>query len=380
MAHAPTDMITQTGRVVPALKITKRTLLNRSIALYGPSGVGKTHITKHMLDLLRGEVDQIIVVSPTELANHSYERYVPSQLIHYTMTAPDPKNPRKRLTGAKGAEAFLQQIFDRQEMLRGIFDRANALSVLRELFARVSPELQAAAQPVINKITEVHKRSGARLKSKRLPPGVLIERQKELDYCIDRKYMVVYKHYIRQDFSRLWARRARLSAGEQWALTYFELKPGLVLVFDDCASDLKPLFKTPLFRRLFYQNRHYYTTVIFSFQDDTDLVPNLRKNAFVSIYCSEVICRSFFSQTTNRFSKEEKQMVDDIATTAFELRNRKVAYIREDPLGHHFYHFTAPATDERPFCSPAVLELCQGVQSTENLNAENPFYNSFQPL
>jgi hypothetical protein len=379
------DIPTESGRVIPSLRLTKRTIINRTFALYGPSNSGKTVITKHLLDQLRGEVDQIIVVSPTEPVNQSYANYVPQPLIHYGFSAPDPKNPRKRLTGSKGAEAFLQQIWDRQEMLGGIYARANKPDILRSLFDRVSPELQSEARPALDKIQQVRRKGEALLKKKyNARPGEFKTKLKELCDSLVKKTGVVYKHFIRADFARLWARRQKLPEAEQWALNYLELNPGMVLILDDCAADIKPLFKKPEMRRYFYQNRHFNLTVIMCFQDDTDLDTNLRKNAFVSIFCSDVVCRSFFTRTSNMFNKETKKEVEEMIPLVYadsgEHEFRKIAYRRDDPTGRNYYHFTSPPCEERMFCSPAVLELCRELKSSESrLNEANPFFRNFQP-
>lgn len=379
------DIPTESGRAIPALRLTKRSIVNRTFALYGPSKSGKTVITKYLLDQLRSEVNMGIVISPTEPVNQSYVNYFPQPLIHYSFSAPDPKNPRKRLSGAKGAEAFLQQIWDRQEMVGGIYARANKPEVLKALFDRVSPDLQADAQPALQKIQQVRVRGEAQLRKKyRGNAGELKVRIKELCDNLVKKTGIVHKHFIRMDFAKLWARRSKLTEAEGWALNYLELNPRMVLILDDCAADIKPLFKKPEMRRLFYQNRHYNLTVIMCFQDDTDLDANLRKNAFISIFCSDVVCRSFFGRVSNQFPKETKREVEEITPLIYDdaggHKYRKLAYIRDDPAGHNFYHFEAPASEEKMFGSPALLELCRELKSNASrLNEDNPFYRNFRP-
>jgi hypothetical protein len=350
------ELVTESGRVVPALRLTKRDIMDRTFMLYGPSNSGKTMITKHLLDQLKGEVDQVVVVSPTEKSNQSYANYVPQPLIHYEFSAPDPKNPRKRLTGTKGAEVFLQTIWDRQQMLLDTYNRANDSAVLLSLYGRTGAELRAEAGPILEGIQALRAKSEKALQKKCQDKGELTKRLDE----------------------------AKFTTAEQWSLSYLDLKPGLVLVLDDCAADIKSIFKKPEMRRYFYQNRHYKVTVIMSFQDDTDLDANLRKNAFYSIFCTDVVCQSYFTRTANGFAREVKKEVEEITPLIYDAKGghkyRKLVFVRDDPKGVKFYHFTAPQPKEQFFGSPAVLELCHAMKSPDShLNSENPFYRNFQP-
>lgn len=374
------DVVSDSGHPVPGMRLTKRMVLNRSIALYGPSDSGKSIYTKHILDLLRGEVDQLIIVAPTEPVNRTFANYAEGPLIHYGLTAPHPKKPGERLDGPKGAELFIKNILSRQEMLMGIWKKANQPAVLESLFARVSSRLQQEAAPVLEKLARANQTHAALLRRRfRADPSELKKKLKELEARIASNVGAVHKHFIEVDLARVWSQSARLSEEETWALTYLKMRPGIVLVFDDCAASIKSLFKKEEFRTLFYQGRHYQITVIFTFQDDTDLDTNLRKNAFISIFCGDVVCRSFFTQPSNRFSKDTKKLIEDIAPAVFK-GVRKLAYMRGDPKGRLFYHVTVPAPEEKMFCSPAVQELCSGVKaSSGRLNEDNPFYASFLP-
>jgi len=378
------DLVTDTGRTIPALRIRKRDVINRTIALYGPSGSGKTHIVKHLLDLIRGDVEQIVVVSPTEMANRSFTNYVPSPLIHYGFTAPDPKNPRKRISGPKAAEIFLQSIWDRQLMLVNTFLQANDIKTLRLLLGRVAADLRAEAAPILANVQAL-KAQYEKALHKKYPAGSgdLITKLDELKDIIEAKEGHIIKDFVRRDLSLIWARRQELSESERRALTYLDLKPELVLVLDDCAADLKPLFKKPEMRRYFYQNRHYRVTTIICFQDDTDLDTNLRKNVFCSIFCTEVVCRSFFARQSNGFNKEDRKEVDEIIPQVYDVqgghRYRKIVYRRDDPSGAHYYHFTSPSPKEQMFCAPSVAELCRAMKAPDaSVDTDNPFYRNFQ--
>jgi hypothetical protein len=251
------DLVTDSGERIPALRLTKRMLLNKSIALYGPSSSGKSIYTKHILDLLRGEVDQLIIVSPTEPVNRTFVNYADGPLIHFGLTAPHPKKPGERLDGAKGAELFIRNILDRQEMLMGIWTKANQPKVLESLFRRIPSKLQEEARPVIARLIDAKNKNGALLRKRfRSKPAVELKKKlTELEERIHGNIGSVYKHFISLSLASVW--KQKLNEDEVWALTYLKMRPGIVLVFDDCAASMKSLFKKEEFRALRFRKLAY---------------------------------------------------------------------------------------------------------------------------
>lgn len=376
------DIASESGHRIPEMRLNKKVVAGRTFAIYGASGSGKTVVIKSLLDLLRKEVDQILVISPTEQSNHSYANYVPSPLIHTTMTVPDPKNPKKRIGGPRGAEMFLEMVWARQEMLKTIYEKANQLPVIRGLFMKVNASYRKQAAPLIRRIAEAQKKAERRLKERyQDQPSELKKKRKEAQEELEKALTTLYKRFILLDYGSIYQQKSKLTEDEAWALDYLEMKPGIVLVFDDCAAELKPLYKKPIFRKLFYQSRHYNITTIMCFQDDTDLDANLRKNAYISIFCTEQVCTSFFEQSANKFNKHVKAEVADLSPTIYSRQYRLMAYMRDDPRGFNYYHYTASLPDDQIFCSAPIQELCRAMKSaSDKLNVDNPFYRNFAPL
>jgi len=373
------EVVTESGAVVPQLRLTRDLVLRRSVAVYGPSGSGKTVVTKHILDLLRGYVDSCIVISPTECSNHSFQAYVPAPLIHYDMTAADPKNPNKRIAGVAGVERFLESIWKRQEFITSLYESVNLPSTLKLLFQRIDEKYQEQARKDLDRISAMETRMKNQVRKKfRAEPDTMMPSLQKVKKRFEEIRTKLFKKYIRKDFLKLW-NNPRLSEIERRALHYVDIKPGLVLIFDDCASDLSLIVNKPIFKKLFYQNRHNHITVISTYQDDTDLKPNLRKNAFLSIFCTQVVASTFFNRTGGGgYPKDVKEQVRDCAPAIFAREYRTLAYLRDDPQRQVFYHFTAPAPLERPFCSPAVQELCETMKAPAgDLDKNNPYYDAF---
>jgi hypothetical protein len=203
------------------------------------------------------------------------------------------------------------------------------------------------------------------------------ERIKDVNSKFKKMLVLIYKKFITPEYEELWA-RSDLSEDERYSLAYIAFNPRLLLIFDDCAAQLKPFFTKDIFRLLFYQNRHSFITVIISCQDDTDLPANLRKNAYVSFFTEPVVCSSNFERSSNKFGKPARAYIADIAPDIFR-GNRKLAYIREDERRQHFYHFECPYPKPFRFGSDALHELTVAVQSEGvSMDKDNPYFSSFK--
>lgn len=370
-------LTTDTGKMVPPLQITPSMLVDRSIVIYGRSGSGKTVITKHLMKTLNGLIDQVLLVSPSEPTNRSYEGFVDPPWIHYRLYLPDPSNPKKD-DGMKGALRFLEQVWQRQDMMGAIYTRVNNIKTLSSLYAHLPKAVRAEGSAHILKINEKRGRVIDRVRKQfAADPGRRDEKIKEVNDKFRKMLVLLYKKYITPSYGDLWG-RPDLTEDERYSLRYLNFNPRILLIFDDCAADLKPFFNKEIFRKLFYRNRHAYITAIIVCQDDTDLPTNLRKNAFISFFTDPIVCSSNFSRPSNKFPKQTKDYVEDIVGSVFASDNRKMAYIREDSRRQHFYHVSVPYPKPFRFGSPAIQELSDSVVSEGvTMDKENPFFERF---
>jgi hypothetical protein len=371
-------LTTESGKKVPTLDITPAMILDRSLVVYGPSKTGKTVITKHLMKTANGFIEQILIVAPSEPTNRSYEGFVDQPLIHYRLYLADPANPKKD-DGVKGALRFLEAIWKRQEMMAAIYTRANNPDTLAALYGRLPRADRAEGLRYIEAINEKRTRVVERVRKQfAAEAGRREEKVKEVNEKFKKMLVLIYKKYIAPAYADLWE-RDDLTEDERYSLYYLNFNPRLLLIFDDCAAQLKPFFSKEIFRLLFYQNRHSFITVVVCAQDDTDLPTNLRKNAFISFFTEPIVCSSNFDRTSNKFPKPTKQLVAEILPEVFREKNRKLAYIREDDRRQHFYHVTVPYPKPFRFGSPASHELCEAVASGGvSMDKENPFYDRFK--
>jgi len=370
-------LTTSSGNRVPRLPVSPTLFIDRTVAIYGPSGTGKTVITKHIMQAVQGHIEQVIVVAPSEPSNRSYAGTVDPPFIHYRMFLADPTNPKKD-DGPRGALRFLEAIWKRQEMMAAIYTRANNPDVLARLYARISSSARRAGSDIIESVNEKRARVVDRVRKQHAADsGRCEERIKDVNSKFKKMLVLIYKKFITPEYEELWARND-LSEDERYSLAYIAFNPRLLLIFDDCAAQLKPFFTKDIFRLLFYQNRHSFITVIISCQDDTDLPANLRKNAYVSFFTEAVVCASNFERSSNKFGKPARTYIADIAPDIFR-GNRKLAYIREDERRQHFYHFECPYPKPFRFGSDALHELTVAVQSEGvSMDKDNPYFSSFK--
>jgi Cdc6-like AAA superfamily ATPase len=370
-------VITDTGKKVPKLTLGPSYFVDKTAVLYGPTKTGKTVIVKNIMKLVQNRIEQVLIVAPSEPSNRSYEGFVDSTLIHYRLWLPNPKNPKKD-DGVVGALRFLESIWQRQEMMASIYVRANNLDTLTQLYSRLPSHTRKDGDKYLDQLAQMRARVLNEIRRKfNQEIGRRDEKCKEVEEKFTEMLTLVYKRFISSEIKQLW-NEFSLSDDERYSLNYLFFNPRLLLIFDDCAAHLKPLFNKDIFRKFFYQNRHSFISMVICCQDDTDLPTNLRKNAFVSIFTEPIVCMSNFDRMSNKFSKQTRSYINEIISAVFQ-GYRKLVYIREDDCNQHFYHMTATYPKPFRFGSEALIELCNLVRAEGvSMDKENPYYDKFR--
>lgn len=371
-----TTLVTDTGKRIPELTLRPSLFIDRTTVINGPTKTGKTVVVKNIMEQTRGHIEQVLLVAPTEPSNQAYKGFVDPSLIHYRLYLPDPTDSKD--TETKAAARFLETVWKRQEMMAAIYERANSMEALGALYARLTHAERKEGDKYLASLERKRRRVAENVRRQYgREPGLRDEKLKEADEKFEKMLVLVYKKFLTPAVDQLW-RKKDLSEDEKWSLQYLHFNPRLLLIFDDCAAELKPFFNKEIFRKLFYQNRHVFITVVICCQDDTDLPTNLRKNAFVSIFTEPIVCTSNFDRASNKFPKTTKTYVNEIVPEVF-LGLRKLAYIREDDKRQHFYHLTCAYPRPALFGSEALGELCDAVRSEGvAMDTENPFYDKFR--
>lgn len=375
------------GIQIPRLNICPELFLDRCIAFYGPSGTGKSVFVKDLMYELRGHVPQVIVVSPTEPSNRTYEGIVPPPLLHYSIgLGPLPAKETPAAIKARGV-AFFNEIIKRQTALVDVYGRVNKLEHLQRLFGKIAPGHRARAETQIRALGLMRDRWLGEMEALH---GRGSDRCQQVVTKAADKYKetlaAIYKRAIADNHAALWRQCGRQRAHpeaaaaeggehltlEQEILTYIDLNPRLLLVLDDCAAGLKPFLNLECFRTLFYQGRHLRITSMFCLQDDVDLGPSLRKNVFFSFYMGAGVANSNFMRKAN-FTQEHTRVALEAVKVVFRVPYRKLVYWREDPTGRHFYYAIASEHPRFPFCTASLLELCREVGRGDEVDQSNAY-------
>jgi hypothetical protein len=157
---------------------------------------------------------------------------------------------------------------------------------------------------------------------------------------------------------------------------------------DDCAAQIKKWANDPIVAELFFNARHKWITSIYSMQDDSLLVPPIRKNTFNAIFSESSCAIAYFRRLTNALPPELSKLGIRMAQELFRTRAdgasnfNKMVYSRMDRTAPLRY-IRAEASVLRPFrfgCD-ALWKLCMRVpvdkKAVEKERAANPFYSSF---
>lgn len=381
-------LVTEQGGQVPSLKPTHETFLGKSIVIYGPSGTGKSIAIRDIMDqYLRGHIDQVLVISPSETTNHSFEGFVSPVMIRSDFlkepAAANAGGRRKRLTPAEQLAArieFLEDFWSRCEMLMACHTKAATdLDSIRALFARLPGDARERGTRDLESLAAKKADAAHRIGQLR---ALSSEQRREhlgrLDAGILKSTVAVYRKYIGASYHTLWD--SDLTAAERGCLQYLFTKPGVLLIFDDCSALLKKaLQNSEVFTNLFYRGRHAGITTIFALQDDTNLDTDFRKNAFVSVFTTATVSETNFNRACNGYSREVKKSIGAINAAVFTNPTRKLIYLREDPQQRYFYHWTFDKRQPRPFGSEAFIELCRSLEnSSGQLDQQNPYFAKFR--
>lgn len=341
---------------LPELEFNYTKFLDKTTILYGESHTGKSFVIIDILHHLKPYVDQIIVISPTDPQNHTYDKgIVPLPCIHYTISA-----------------KLLDDIWSRQNALASVYTKANKIEILRDLFDRVNNSM---AKSVIENINNKKRTYEKEILQDNVDETTAKAKIDEMGRECERLIILIYKHFINTEREKLV--KLPLNSDEKFTLKYLNLNPRIVVIFDDCTDQLKKFKSHPVMQKLFYQGRWAFITALFACHTDKALDPELKKNAFINIFTGEKSAHGYFERPSNDFNKEEKSRAAAACKAAFTpiARFQKLAWLRED---NNFYRFTAEPHDNFRFGSSAIWEYCKRIQAEKgSINPGNKFIQEF---
>lgn len=344
--------------------------LNKLTLIFGPSGTGKTVFTRALMKLLTDEIDIGIVVSETAVSNKSYDGFIPSCLIHTQLKFSDGPSSITSKKAVDHKENFLKTIWEWQEMKVTIFNVANDLENLTSVAEKIDKRKFRKFFKKINKLSES---TMVKLKKEydEVTASEKIDKAKEK---YDDFKKLFCKNIIRENHKRI--KHEKLTKEESICVQYVDFNPRILIIFDDCAAELKNIQRTDIFRKYFYQGRHKFITTVICCQDDTDMEANLRKNAFNTIFTESKVTRSYFERSANNFSKIEKTSANKAIDYIFTEEHRMFVYIRDSK--NPYYHLKVDKVKKFKFGDPEMWRYCESVKKDENeINDSSTFFSDF---
>ncbi len=343
--------------LLPEFDINYKYFLDQSTLLFGEAKTGKSSIMVDILYHLKPHVEQIIVFSPTDPQNHTYDRgIVPLPCIHYTITA-----------------ELLENIWERQNALAAVYTRANEPATLKKLFDRL--QTCTGARAYIKEIYSKLETFKAEVEQAETEASVAKAKIASMELECNKLITMIWKHYIGMNVRYL--EQLGISDDERYSLKYLDLNPRIVLIFDDCTPELKKLNNNPVIKKMFYQGRWAYITFLIACHTDKCIDPELKKNAFVSVFTEETCANAYFDRPSNNFGKDMKERARAALKAAFTslAHYQKLIWIRED---RQFYRFTATLRSQFTFGGDMVREYCARCQVTNGTRIlNNKFMHEF---
>jgi hypothetical protein len=326
--------------------------IRKCMIMFGANKSGKTTVLLDILKQIRPYIPNIIAYAPTADSNGSWKGVVPNKLIKRVMTL-----------------GSIKEVYDRQKDAAAAYNIANDPEILRSLFQRVAKHSQMAVE---DKINQLQNKMDHKLSSSNISKGERMRQSKKIIEMSNNFKVSLYKQVIRKMTPVL--AKMKLAHTEIQALKFIDFNPHMCIVFDDCASEFTKKFQGhPIIKELFFNYRHSYITMIFTFQDDTGLESFLRKNASLSFFTTQECANAYFGRKSNSFSKSTQNDAFQKIEAIFDERNKgtdmefwKMIYVRDDATPLRYY--LAQEHEPFKFGSKALWKYCEKIESIQKAN------------
>lgn len=354
-----TSIFTENGDEIPLFSKHYSYFLNKSIILYGSSGSGKSMIMRDILYILKDHIPNILVIAPTNHLNGSFDDIIPPQLIFPDVT-----------------EELIQNIFKRQKTVVKLYNMVNDFNRLSIIYNKLAQQNDIQIK---NKIIQ----SYIQIKAKYQQNDDLniVEKKiklKELDDLHKKSLTEFYKKVINRYRTTIITNQSiqkRFDDIEFKIIKCININPNFLLILDDCAYNANTWSKYSEIKEIFMNGRHHKITFMISFQDDKLLDSGLRKNAFINIFTTEIVCNAFFQRSANNFTKQEKNKMAELAHLIFndeklkEKNYKKLVYIKDKSPS--VYYILADYIEDFKFGSNFLHNLCDKVKKKTDADEES---------
>jgi hypothetical protein len=373
---------------VPALPDGVDMFLNQSTVLAGESKTGKSFMIDWIMEKLSTEIPNVIIYCSTEGSTETETSY--GERVHPAMIFDHFKREH------------LHMIDNRQQMASRAYAIANDTAILSGIYAKVHAAVSNNARTLsaedhaylrnslmlVARFTESYHSSGAAIRAKIGPSpeskGNLKNALKKLKRDFNAQINRVYKLVIRRFEQFLGGDHCELSVDEKVAVRFLYLNPKLLVVYDDVIQDLVTAMKDAECKRIIlsqlFAGRHQHLTTLWATQDETMLIPPIRKNANNVIITSKSIAMTYFDKKSMGFSKVVCDTARKVTAAIFDNSDpdfcfAKMCYRRMEQKP--FFYVIATTPDDYSFGCVGTRTLCKTLAVPQTLDKTNPFYRSF---
>ncbi len=367
------------GVSVPPGRLELDMVFRRAIVFYGGTNSGKSVLVKELMEFINDHVSAFFVFCPTDAANGAYSS---SDTIKRPFIFSDIAPPEEPTVTARGrkkersledrATDFLNRIIKRQEKAGETYGRVRNLETLAAVYEKLhrlsagwfasreeyeAARARFAGEQRVLEATRSHYARTVDSVKRRYQDDRLADELSKMAGTFDDWFTCFYQKCLLEWRDVIW-QNVSLTEEEKFVITYIGFNPNIVLVFDDCAAEMKGVFKREAFRKIFYQGRHLYITAFLVCQDDTDLGPELRKGAYMSFFTQPAMLRTFVGRPGN--DKALAKVLSEGAGRVFE-GHRKMFNFRSDPRGQYWYSYTAKPPRSRRFGPDPLRDFCDTI-------------------
>jgi len=338
---------------LPFLEKNKSDYIEQNIILYGESGSGKTVLIREIMYMVKDDIPNIIIISPTEDSNQSYAGLVPRSCIKEDITVNE-----------------LKRLYDRQQEAKKIYLVANDLSKLGKLFHRCASTKE---KELFNRIRNHFYKKIERFKSEASD----IEKQKNIINKLNKAKNNTIKEYYKNVISKYKKHllKSDISEEEKRILTYLKFNHRIMIIFDDYSASAQQWAKDETVRKILFQGRHEGITFIIAIHNFSLLNTDIRTNAHLNIFTTSISAIRYFSASSNGFSKSERNEAEHIINGIWKKNetnnHKKLVYQRNG--SDKFKYTIAEIRDSFKFGSPYLWKLCENIEKNDNMTFSGLF-------
>lgn len=327
---------------IEPLDFIKDDFINRTTLLLGASETGKTKIILDILHLIKDDVPICYAFSPTNEVNDTFTKIIPKSFIDNDVDVEK-----------------LESIIKRQEIRLKIYKRCNNKNILTDIALKLNPSINDK----INVINMTYAESIKRLNGNH-------EKIESLSKKYDDVIIQTLKKHIKDN---LYAKN-KLSEEERNIIDFLDINIKICLILDDCAATARVWGKSETIKKIFYQGRHYGITTIISLQNDKEVVPAIRQNAFHVFFTTQPSFNGYFTSKENGFSKEQKANADAAGNEIFKKVNGKDTFKKPyyNRLKDKMYYHKATLHPKFIYNSE-LFEMFNDKEEDTKLNLTNNF-------